>query len=124
MKQYLAELQAAKQPSDPLSVSIFGLGAWAGVHMLADRLSAMHLAPTAANVIKTLNSKPSVAPLALKWGLGAINYLAVPYKHNAALDALRLFSDTAYFYRFNGQGIPVPLAKAPLNVLKSTPLAK
>ena len=124
VKQYLAELQAAKQPSDPLSVTILGLGAWAGMHMIADRLSAMHLAPTAANVLKTFNSKPSVAPLAVKWGLSAINYLEVPYKHNATLDALRLFSDSAYFYRFNDQGIPVPLAKVPLNVLKSTPLAK
>ena len=124
VKQYLAELQAAKQPSDPLSLTILGLGAWGGMHMIADRLSAMHLAPTAANVIKTLNSKPSVAPLALKWGLTGINYLDVPYKHNEALDALRLFSNTAYFDRFNGAGIPVPLAKAPLNVLKSTPLGK
>jgi hypothetical protein len=124
VKQYLAELKAAGQPSDPLSLTILGLGAWAGMHMLADRLKAAHLAPTAANVIKTLNSKPSVAPLAMKWGLSAINYLGVPYKNNATLDALRLFSDSAYFYRFNDQGVPVPLSKVPLNVLKSTPLAK
>jgi hypothetical protein len=125
VKRYLSELQAARQPSNPLNVTILGVAAWAGMHMLADRLKSMHLAPTQANVLKTLTAKPSVAPLATKWGMSSVNYLVNPYTslNDPILNTLRLFSRTVYFYRFNGKGIPVPLAKKPQDVLSTKPIA-
>ena len=106
VKQYLAELQAANQPNDPLSVTLLGLGAWAGMHMLADRLSAMHLAPTSGECDQGPQLQAVGGAAGGEVGPDRYQLSRSPLQEQRGAGRAPPVQRHSYYYRFNSQGIP------------------
>jgi branched-chain amino acid transport system substrate-binding protein len=105
VKQFVAEMKAAKQPQS--NVTQLGITTWAGLHMLADALTAAKLKPSAANVPQALQQK-GVFKLSQKYGLNPLTYSQTAFNTDPSLRALRIFSTYQRAYQIvNGKVVPL-----------------
>jgi hypothetical protein len=89
-RQAKAQFKAAGQPSGYRDWYI-GMLSWAGLHVVADALTAAKLPATAANIPKALMGS-GVSQLFTKYGLPPTNYNVPAYPTNPNLAKLRIFS--------------------------------
>ena len=115
IRQYRAELKAARQPSRTVDLTTVGVNAWAAVHLIADALQGSKQ-KTSAALVKRLNTKGAVTTT--KYGLPPIDFTKPAFPEDPVLSKFRLFTRGYSVWRFNAKGVPVPLSRKWLDVTK------
>ena len=114
IKQYFAELKAAKQPTDVVKTDVNGVAGWATVHLIADALTKQPL--TSKALIKRLNTAGAVVPT--KYGLPPTTYGKPAFPGDPVLKTLRIYTKYDSAWQINSKGALVPLSKKWLDVTK------
>ena len=112
--QYLKEMEAAGASTDPSSLTIQGVTAWASVHVAVDTMKAVG-ENTGPGLAEGLNG--GKAPDTTKYGLAPIDFTK-PAFPQGPLAKLRLFSSSSSAWKFDASGVPQPLGDGWFSVLK------
>ena len=123
VKQYVAELKAAKQPAGQRDTTPNGLAAWGEMHSIADALKAARLAPTAANIPRAMLTGKMPA-ITQKYGMIPRDFRKPAFPDDPVLKTFRIFSNTSYYYRINAKQQPIALVSKPVSINKTPKFIK